>query len=202
MCSCASPEFRTHRWSIPDGTQYQDNFNRGPSLDVMGLANADITLDLHRDPPRDLPDLLGDSLVVAGPIPSPSAAGFLARLGVRIKREGPGQTHIARYRTWKSKVADGINIVGETSPNRGRNFAFGWMDSVEAGTRIAVNKFCSQFHEIDDDFTPPEQGEDNEIIWDHMLTPGTKIEYFVRRELHLHTASELSPARHDRAVLC
>jgi len=160
------------------GTRYRDNFPQGDRLSVTGLGQADIVYDIHRDPPPDIPDLLGDSLEVAGAIPTVSTR-YLTRLWFRVKREGPGQVHIARYRTWKAKVADGINIVGETTPNKGRNFTFGWMDSVEVGTRVALNKFCSQFHETDDDFTSPEQGEDNEIIWDNMLTPGTKIQFFV-----------------------
>jgi hypothetical protein len=126
----------------------------------------------------DVPDVLGDSLVLAGPAPTPSGR-YLTRLWFRVRREGPGQTHIARYRAWKARVSDGINMVGETTPNKGRNFAFGWMDSVEIGTRTWSDRFCSQFHEMDDDFVAPEQGEDNEIIWDNMLTPGTEIQYFV-----------------------
>ena len=53
------------------------------------------------------------------------------------------------------------------------------MDSVESLTGIYKNKFCSQFRESDDDFSPPEQGETNEMIRDGLLTPGTQIEYFV-----------------------
>lgn len=173
--------------SFEVGCRYQDNFNSGLNLNVLGTGNADVTYDLHRDPPPDLPDKLGDSLIAKGPVPTESSR-YLTRLWLRVRREGPGQIHNARYRTWRTKVADGRNIVGETSPNKGRNFTFGWMDSVEVGTRISNGKFCSQFHETviegglssEDDFVAgQEQGEDNEIVWDNCMTPGTKLEYFV-----------------------
>jgi len=160
------------------GGMFQDNFNPGANLNVLQPTNVDITYDLHRDPSgneADKPDLLGDSLIITGPVPTVDTR-YYTRLWFRVRREGPGQKHIANYRTWLTAVSDGRNIVGANG-----QFTFGWMDSIQVGTNAYRNKFCSQFHEDDDDFagTNNEQAEVNEIIRDDILTPGTKIEYFV-----------------------
>jgi len=83
------------------------------------------------------------------------------------------------YRTWKDQVADGHQIVGPSG-----EFAWGWLDSVEVGANIYRNKFRSYFREDDDDYRPgpppvPEVNPENEILRDGILTPGSKIEYFV-----------------------
>lgn len=167
------------------GCRFQDNFNPGNNLNILQATPADISYDLHRDPSAnsgDYADLLGDSLVVKGPVPTESTK-FLTRLWFRVKREGPGQIHNSNYRTWLNRVSDARNIVGANG-----QFTFGWMDSVQVGTQVAKNKFVSQFHETtiegglgltEDDYSGDEQGESNEIIPDNVLTPGTKIEYFV-----------------------
>lgn len=156
------------------GGRFADGFPQGYSADYTDdPGNADIVRDLHMQN-EALPDKLGDSLVIAGPSPTPAGGGrWEARLYLRVRREGPAQRTIPRYNTWLARVSDGLSIVGADAP-----FTFGWMDSVETAL-IRTNQFCSQFRENDDDFIAPEQGEDNEILWDNMLTPGSKIEYFV-----------------------
>jgi len=165
--------------SFTPGGRFQDNFSPGPYTDLMRPGPADITYDLHRNTDGDR---LGDSLSVEGPAPTADTR-WLARLWFRIPRTGPGQTHLPAYRAWLDRVADGRDIVGPDAA-----FTFGWMDSVQVGTQAYRSKFCSQFHELvieggqgllEDDWSGDEQGESNEIIPDDVLTPGTKIEYFV-----------------------
>jgi len=154
------------------GCRFQDVFNPGDSFDILAPANADVSCNLNYQTPG-APSILGDSLVIRGPEPGPSSS-WEARLFFRVRREGPGQIHSANYRTWLARVSDGRTIVGPAAP-----FTYGWMDSVEVGSRVIARLACSQFRENDDDFSGDEQGESNEIIADRMLTPGTKIDYFV-----------------------
>jgi hypothetical protein len=61
-------------------------------------------------------------------------------------------------------------------------FTFGWMDSVQIGFVVQRNKFCSYFHERDDDFRGENWDASNpetEMIWDDVLLPGSQIEYFI-----------------------
>jgi hypothetical protein len=159
--------------ALPPGMKFQDAFGRTASLGAQDPADADVTFNLHAN--QDLPDRLGDSLVVSGPQISPAGTNrWQAKLWLRVYREGPSQTANQAYITWKSAVADGRNIVGHSAP-----YTFALMDSVESPSGVLNNRFCSQFHETDDDFRAPDQGEANEIVPDGILTPGTKIQYFV-----------------------
>ncbi len=154
------------------GGNYIDGFGMLPSPSVLSTTNpgnADITYDVHRDNPT--PDLLGDSLIVKGPVPSASTK-WESKMWWRIRREGPG-TGIAGYTTWKDAVRDGLNIVGANG-----QFTFGWMDSLQSGAQIARNKFISEFRENDDDFQG-ENSNNNEMIRDGILPPGTQIQYFL-----------------------
>jgi len=163
------------------GTTFQDGFPQINELETnaVGMANTSQDRNMQNE---TRPDILGDSLVVAGPTVGTDGSGsWQARMWFRVKREGPAQRSIQRYNTWLQKVRrGGPTIVGPSAP-----FAYGWMDSIEAGTLIQKNIFCSQYAEYDPNFVGQgsggvqyDQGEDNEIIWDDMLTPGTKIEYF------------------------
>jgi len=162
------------------GDQYQDGFPMGDVLSVTGTGNANVGRQYPQWPnPNNDPFHMGDSLVVVGPTVTPSTR-WDAKLWFRVKREGPGQIHVTGYRDWKNRVADGRQIVGPTG-----SFTWGWMDSVEvSNTQVFTNKYCSYFKENDDDYVPgpapkPEVHDGNEIIRDGILTPGTKIQYFI-----------------------
>lgn len=152
------------------GGAFQDGFGQGLKMAVDNVGNADCTYDLHRD--LSLPDKLGDSLFVRGPLPTVSTR-WEARLWWRLRREGPAAASISGYTAWKDAVRDGRSIVGPAG-----EFTFGWMDSTQSGTAAARHRFCSEFREDDDDFTG-EGTNNNEMIRDGILAPGTQIEYFV-----------------------
>ncbi|MFN8546692.1 MAG: hypothetical protein U0527_01655 [Candidatus Eisenbacteria bacterium] len=155
--------------SFDTGGTFQDGYGQGLLLATSNVGNADCVYDVHRDNPT--PDLLGDSLVVKGPVTTASTK-WEAKMWWRIRREGPG-TGVAGYTTWKDAVRDGLNIVGATG-----QFTFGRMDSLQAGAQIAKNKFISEFREDDDDFAG-ENTNNNEMIRDGVLPPGTQIQYFI-----------------------
>lgn len=152
------------------GGLFTDAFPADGTASATSTAHADAVWDVHRDDPT--PDLLGDSLVISGPLPS-SSTKWEARMWWRIPREGPGQSSASAYAQWKTTVSDGRNIVGMHAP-----FTFGEMDSVQAGTLVAKNRFISEFKETDDDFVG-EGLDHNEMIWDDVLTPGTQVQYFI-----------------------
>ncbi|MDM7915501.1 MAG: hypothetical protein QUU85_09600 [Candidatus Eisenbacteria bacterium] len=121
---------------------------------------------------------MGDSLVVSGPIPTADTR-WESRLWWRIERRGPFQSDkengvATRYKVWKDRVSDGKKIDRPYRPE----FTFGWMDSVQVGTLVWKNKFVSVFRENDDDFVG-EGNSENEMLWDDVFVPGTRIQYFV-----------------------
>ncbi len=159
--------------SYGDGTYYQDGFGQALLLSTTNAGNADITLNLNFPPSDGLPDLLGDSLSVVGPLPTASTR-WLSKLWFRIRREGPGDPSINGYTTWKNRVSRGLNIVGSSG-----NFTWGIMDSVLINGRSGTNKFFSNFNELDNLYVGPNGGKQDAIIPDHILGPGTQIQYFV-----------------------
>lgn len=178
--------------SYPDGCRFQDGFPAGHHVDVLSVGNADISLNLHHGIIPELPDRVGDTLNVVGPDQNPDP--YFTQLWFRVRREGPGQVQIPRYVLWKNKFIDfGIVFTGETHP-KGRNFIVGTMDKVVVNNTVLPDKFCSRFAQGHPHGSTPPFGEDNEIIWDNMLTPGTKIEYFV-------TASYYSDQTHRRRIM-
>jgi hypothetical protein len=97
----------------------------------------------------------------------------------RVARRAPLQSDKAggiptRYKVWRDRVADGKAI---DRPDRAE-FTFGWMDSVQNGIIPLRNRFQSTFRDDDDDFVG-EGNPDNEMLWDDIFYPGTRIEYFV-----------------------
>ncbi|MBK8233662.1 MAG: hypothetical protein IPK72_24575 [Candidatus Eisenbacteria bacterium] len=165
----ATPKIFAPTLAFDLGGQFIDGWGQGLLLSSTNAGNADIVYDLHRG---NTPSLLGDSLVVKGPTTS-ATTKWEARLWWRIPREGPGQGANPGYGAWKSAVADGRAIVG---PNA--EFTFGKMDSAQVGTQIFRDRFISEFREDDDDYVG-EATNNNEMIRDGILTPGTQIEYFV-----------------------
>ncbi|MFN8547288.1 MAG: FlgD immunoglobulin-like domain containing protein [Candidatus Eisenbacteria bacterium] len=152
------------------GTSFQDGYGQSLLLSTTNAGNADITYDLSRDSTD--PDKLGDSLLVKGPTPTASSK-YECKMYWRVRREGPGQAGVSGYAAWKAQIADGLTIVGDNA-----QFAMGLMDSAQAGTNPYRDRFISEFREQDDDF----QGEftnNNEMIRDGILAPGTQIQYFV-----------------------
>ncbi len=158
-----------------DGTYYQDGFGQELLLSTTNAGNADVVLDLRFPVTDGLPVLLGDSLSVAGPRPTASTQ-WLSNLWFRLRREGPGNSSIGGYSTWKNRVTRGLpgGIVGATG-----NFTWGIMDSVRISGLSATNKFFSNFNELDNLYIAPNGGKQDAIIPDHILGPGTQIEYFV-----------------------
>jgi hypothetical protein len=179
------------------GTRIQDGFSQTSALlSTTAPGNSDAVVDLRR--PAG-PTLLGDSLMVIGPVPGPTNK-WEARLWFRLKRMGPGQTNpgnpgLGDFNLWKARVTANRGDF-YTGPNP--NFAWGYMDSVEISTGATKNQFCSQFREAAPPVPQPvegwpvygepcanwsgvidEQGPGNEIFPDGVFTPGTKIEYFI-----------------------
>jgi len=161
------------------GSFYTDGFAQGLLLSSTGLGNSDCVYDLHRDDP--IPDYLGDSLEVEGPVPTTSTK-YECRLWFRLKRIGPQQNGVSAYNAWKTRVTSGgkpTNIVGATAA-----FTWGWMDSVQVGTGAYRNRFDSYFRENDPSFNPGaapdgDRAKQNGILLDQIFVPGTKVEYFV-----------------------
>jgi hypothetical protein len=138
------------------------------------------------------PYTAGDSLVVTGPLPEAADPNtrWEARLWWRIARRAPFNADkengvTSRYKIWRDKVADGRAIDRAYRPE----FTSGWMDSTQLGPAVHKNKFLSSFRENDDDFVA-EGSPENEMIWDDVLYPGTRIEYFVTSN-YVNTAGEL-----------
>ncbi|MFN8547203.1 MAG: T9SS type A sorting domain-containing protein [Candidatus Eisenbacteria bacterium] len=164
------------------GGKFIDGWGQGLFNSTTSAGNADVEYDLHRDLP--LPDLLGDSLTITGPIVT-SSTRWEAKMWWRIRREGPGSASIVGYTPWKNAVADGRSIVGANG-----QFTYGWMDSMQALAQPpAKHRFISEFREDDDDFAG-ENTPNNEMIRDGILGPGTQIQYFITAN-YTCTPSEL-----------
>jgi hypothetical protein len=182
----------TQDWSQADapivqfapGARYQDVGSHPSDLfDPMAPGPANVDLNLRR--PQSQTALAGDSLVVFGPLPSSSDPNtrWEAKMWWRVAKRAPFQADIqngqpSRYSEWRDRVSDGKNIDQTPEPE----FTWGWMDSVELNFVVSRNRFCSYFAERDDDF----RGEnfdgmepETEMIWDDVLYPGSKIEYFI-----------------------
>lgn len=173
---------------LRSGSRFQDGFGQlGSVLDVGDAGNADIWRNMRWA--SGPPVRLGDSLLVSGPTPT-SSTRWEARLWLRLKRTGPGQSGNAVYNQWKNALHAAKGIDFFTGPNPG--FTWGYMDSVETGTSVDNRSFCSQFRDGPSpggQYLPAdpnhnwggggEQAEGNEILPDLCFTPGTKIEYFM-----------------------
>jgi hypothetical protein len=166
--------------TFENGTNFRDVGSYPSNLfDPRAPGPANVSLDKYMDTPN-MPDLSGDTLVVAGPtVGSDPNKRWEARLWWRVAQKAPLQSDRAqgvstRYKIWRDNVADGRQIDRPDRPE----FAWGWMDSVQSGTLALRNKFLSAFREDDDDFAG-EGNPDNEMIWDDILYPGTRIEYFI-----------------------
>lgn len=161
------------------GTYYQDGFPQQTTLSESAPGNANIVYDLHGD--ASTPDLLGDSLEINGPVPTPTTK-WAARMWFRLNRIGPAQNGISAYQSWKTRVTAGgkpTSIVGDHA-----DFTWGWMDSVQISGGAQRNRFDAYFKENDAAFNPgpPPDGDrarQNGILLDQIFVPGTKIEYFV-----------------------
>ncbi len=176
--------------SFVPGCEYQDGFGQsaGGFLSRTDPGNADVTQNVRAFHP-DLPARLGDSLAVSGPYPG-TQSQWEAKLWFRLARRGPGQNTNALYNSWKGALLAAKGIDFFTGPNP--PFTWGQMDSVESGSSVRRDRFCSQFRDGPSPGglnLPPdpnynwggggEQAEGNEIIPDLALTPGTMIQYFV-----------------------
>jgi hypothetical protein len=161
--------------ALDPGARFQDGFGQLENLFCPhDLGNADITRNLAG---AGAAARLGDSLTVSGPTPT-EFTKWEARLWFRLKRMGPRQARNPKFATWQAAVAAQKGDFF-TGPNP--DFAWGYMDSVEAPT-ASKRAFCSQFRENDPNYAwggGPEQSEGNEILPDLAFTPGTKIEYFI-----------------------
>lgn len=174
------------------GGSFQDTGSYPSNLfDVRAPGPANTRLATHYGDPGT-PYIAGDSLVVSGPNPNATDPNtrWEARLWWRIARRAPFNADkengvTSRYKIWRDKVADGRSIDRAYRPE----FTSGWMDSAQLGPSTYKNKFISSFRENDDDFVA-EGSPENEMIWDDVLYPGTRIEYFVTSN-YTNTPGEL-----------
>jgi|GEM_PF-1589876 len=165
--------------SNDNGTRFQDHGSYpSTSFDPRAVGPADV--DLHKYFGQSgKPTLGGDSLTVAGPQPgSDPNKRWEARMWWRVAKRSPFNSDKAnlvdtRYKTWRDRVSDGKKIDRPYKPE----FCFGWMDSVQNGSIPLRNKFMSSFRESDDDFVG-EGNPENEMLWDDIFFPGTRIDYF------------------------
>ncbi|MBM3285917.1 MAG: T9SS type A sorting domain-containing protein [Candidatus Eisenbacteria bacterium] len=161
------------------GMRFQDVGSYPTILyDPRAPGPANIVFDKFMDS-ADRKDYCGDSLVIVGPMPSSDPnTRWEAKMWWRLARRAPLQSDVAmgfqtRYKVWRDRVADGLAIDRPFRPE----FTWGWMDSAQLGSSPYRHKFLSNFREQDDDFVG-EGNPENEMIWDDVLFPGTKIEYF------------------------
>ena len=168
------------RIAFDPGTQFQDvGSYPQDDFDPIAPGPCDVSLDIYGDR-EDMPDVAGDSLVIVGALPGADPnSRWEARLWFRVARRAPFQAdrmngQDSRYKIWKARVSDGRKIDRPVKPE----FAFGWMDSVQEGTYALRNKFQSSFRENDDDYVG-ELNPENEILWDDVFFPGTRIDYYV-----------------------
>ncbi len=168
------------------GYQFQDvgshlDSNPGGSalFNVRTPGPANVVRDRYMNDTAKA-DRCGDSLVITGPLPtSDPNTRWEAKLWWRVAKRSPFNADKengvqTRYALWKSRVSDGKLIDRPHRPQ----FTWGWMDSNQVGFVINRNKFVSNFREDDDDFVGENQPE-NEMIWDDVLNPGTRIQYFI-----------------------
>jgi hypothetical protein len=176
------------------GSVFQDVGSFPSNLfDPMAPGPANVTFDLYGDTvPGTKPDRCGDSLVVVGPIPGIGVSErWQARLWWRVARRAPLQADNenglpSRYTIWKERVSDGREIDRPIDPE----FTSGCMDSVEIGGIYPLTyKFKSDFCEMDDDFRG-EGDPETEMIWDDVLYPGSRIEYYITAN-YVSTPNEL-----------
>lgn len=150
------------------------------AFDPRGTGPANVVFDRNLGQ-SGRPYLCGDSLVVTGPAPlgNDPNTRWEARLWWRVARRAVFNSDresgvVSRYKVWKDQVSDGHAIDRPYRPE----FTFGWMDSAQNGTVVYRNRFMSSFREGDDDFVG-ESNPQNEMLWDDVFYPGTRIEYFV-----------------------
>jgi hypothetical protein len=169
---------------VENGAYFQDHGSY-PSdrFDPRGPSPADVSLDKYFDQ-TNKPDVGGDSLTIVGPTPGPDPnQRWEARMWWRIAHRAPLNSDevngaVTRYKIWKDAVSDGRAIDRPDRPE----FCYGWMDSVQNGGTTYRNRFLSCFREDDDDFAG-EGTPENEMIWDDVLFPGSRVEYFITSNL-------------------
>ena len=151
---------------IADG--FGQNF---PSyLEPSDRCNFNASYNLSMNNP-DRNDWQADTTAVTGPIVLSEEGRWLAEFCFHIARRGARQDMIPEYINWKSRLSE--------DPEDG--FVAVLMDSCETSS-VHLHQFCTYIHESDPAFNPahPDQCEENEIIPDGMLVPGTRIEYYAR----------------------
>jgi len=164
--------------SYDPGDRYQDGFNQSLLLDPNEPGNANTVRSFCGG---SSPIILGDSLHVIGPVPS-EGFEYDARLWFRVAYRGPG-SNTAGYDAWRARVQQdgGLDDVDGVTDIEAGEFATAKMDSSQIGVNPSSSKFHSYFIEEDarHDHGASENSDENEIIADGVLLPGTKIEYFV-----------------------
>ena len=165
---------------VSPGTEFQDTGSAPSTLfDVRAPGPADGTLNLNFEQPQ-LPTVFADSLCVIGPDPSGDPdLRWESSLWWRVAKRGPMQADVengapTRYKIWRDRVADGREIDRPHRPE----FTYGRMDSSQWGPVPYRYIFRSEFREDDDDFVGEENPE-NEMLWDDIFVPGTRIDYFI-----------------------
>jgi hypothetical protein len=183
--------------TFSDVGSYNPNDETAGALFNPRLAGpANVTVDLYTENDAK-PRVSGDTLVITGPVPVTSDPNtrWEARMWWRVAKRSPFNADKengvdTRYKTWRDKVADGLQIDRPYKPQ----FTYGIMDSAQLGFIVFRYKFTSTFREDDPggDFAG-EGNPDNEMIWDDALRPGSQIQYFFTGKYVLHPASQYYP---------
>ena len=119
-------------------------------------------------------DWLADTTTVTGPIVTTEDARWLAEFCFRIARKGARQDLIPEYNAWKARMA----VHGDPEVE----FIAVLLDSCMTGANAWKHKFCTYIHESDPAFNAgyAHQTDEQEVLLDGMLVPGTRVEYYWR----------------------
>jgi hypothetical protein len=150
----------------------QDNFAQDGTLNPGSTGRID-TIRIKNTATPEPGSILGDTLVVAG-----DGGNTEVRLVFKV-RSGPF-TNAAALSAWATQWTP--------EPSIGAGWYSARMDTAEQGGFAGNAKWMSTFHEADPGFAgtdvtadPNDPGQlENEILPDHILTPGSRVDYFVK----------------------
>ena len=158
-----------------DGGLVADGFGQNFTsyLEPSDRCNFNASYNLSMNNP-DKNDWHADTTAVTGRIVTTEEGRWLAEFCFKIARKGARQDMIPEYINWKSRMA----VHGDPEVE----FIAVLMDSCMSGTNAWKHKFCTYIHESDPAYNIgyAQQTEEQEMLPDGMLVPGTRVEYYWR----------------------